>query len=145
MDFSRFTSEELAEARSYLEQENAQWPEQLKLVDPATWPHWKLSVPPVRVYRSRRFLMLEFGAEHGVVRLSVIRNVLAVDGARWGDRITWDELQQLKAEAGYADHDAVEVYPRQRDVVNVANMRHLWVSVHETLPMPFVWRRDLGR
>jgi hypothetical protein len=46
-------------------------------------------------------------------------------------------LQRLKAECGYADRDAVEVYPRERDVVNVANLRHLWVMRE---PLAFAWR-----
>jgi hypothetical protein len=73
-----------------------------------------------------------------IVRLSVCRSELA--GDRWADRITWDELQAVKAQAGYADALAVEVYPPAADVVNVANMRHLWVYFDD-LALPFVWRK----
>lgn len=41
--------------------------------------------------------------------------------------ISWDDLAWLKDAAGYADREAVELYPRTGDVVNVANMRHLWI------------------
>lgn len=34
---------------------------------------------------------------------------------------------------------AVEIYPAERDIVNVANMRHLWVLPER---LPFGWRRD---
>lgn len=43
------------------------------------------------------------------------------------DGISWDDLQWIKGAAGYRDREAVEVYPRDGDVVNVANMRHLWI------------------
>lgn len=57
-----------------------------------------------------------------------------------------NDLQRLKRECGRGDLDAVEVYPRDCDVVNVANMRHLFVF--ESCLLPYVWRRrnpDGGR
>lgn len=45
----------------------------------------------------------------------------------WDDGISWDEIQQIKAEIGYGDYWAVELYPPDNEVVNVANMRHLWL------------------
>jgi hypothetical protein len=61
-----------------------------------------------------------------------------LEGDRWADNITWDELQALKTQCGYGGHDAVEVYPPTRDVVNVANIRHLWVLAEK---LPFAWRK----
>lgn len=47
-------------------------------------------------------------------------------------------LQHLRTEAGYADRCAVEIYPPDQDIVNVANMRHLWI-----VEMPdFAWKKD---
>jgi hypothetical protein len=46
---------------------------------------------------------------------------------RFVDGIAWEDLQRLKAEIGKGDYCAVEIYPRDRDLVNVANMRHLWL------------------
>ena len=46
--------------------------------------------------------------------------------------ITWDDLHWIK-EILYPTREAVELYPREEDLVDVANMRHLWV-----LP-PFAW------
>lgn len=59
-------------------------------------------------------------------RMSVNRAALQT-GGRFADGISWDELQTLKREIGYGDWYAVEVYPRDCDIVNVANMRHLWL------------------
>ncbi|MGL0761287.1 DUF4222 domain-containing protein [Citrobacter freundii] len=61
------------------------------------------------------------------------------NSGRWKDGISWDALQEIKNAVGYADRDAVEIYPAQKDVVNVANMRHLWI-VNE--PLNFAWRKD---
>ena len=48
------------------------------------------------------------------------------------------ELQDIKRQAGLGDYMAVEIYPKDRDIVNVANMRHLWVLRD---PLQFGWRK----
>lgn len=40
--------------------------------------------------------------------------------------ITWDQLQHIKNEVWGPDVRAIEVYPAQGQVVNAANVRHLW-------------------
>jgi len=45
--------------------------------------------------------------------------------------ITWEELQSLKDQSGYGNCCAVEIYPPNKDIVNVANMRHLWIPVED--------------
>jgi hypothetical protein len=70
-------------------------------------------------------------------RLSV--NIAARSGERWAEGITWEQLQQIKRQVGYGEFDAVEVYPDDDDVVNVSNMRHLWIL--EPGSLPFAWRK----
>ena len=41
--------------------------------------------------------------------------------------MTWDDLQQVKHDVGRGDKYAIEIFPRDVDVVNVWNLRHLWV------------------
>lgn len=121
--------------RRQLERENARYPTALKIVPREDWPN--PAAPQLRVLRSRDFLVQEFAADSpAAVRLSVCRTSLA--GDRWQDGITWDELQRLKRECGYGDRDAIEVFPADVDVVNVANMRHLWVMAE---PVPCAWRK----
>jgi hypothetical protein len=79
----------------------------------------------IKVFRNRRYLVQVF-QENKAIRLSVNRTSIDRKGA-WLDGITWDELFQIKNAVGYADFDAVEIFPAERDVVNVANIRHLWV------------------
>jgi hypothetical protein len=125
--------------RRELERTNAKMPRELRPVPRDEWPlelqHGRIS----RVWRSREFLVQEYAeAAPVLVRLSVLRTTLDPKVGRWVDGITWDELQQIKAECGYADNDALELYPMAADVVNVANLRHLWVMRDL---VAFAWRR----
>ncbi|WP_420269818.1 DUF7694 domain-containing protein [Citrobacter portucalensis] len=90
------------------------------------------------VWANSYFLVQEFQEDNGVIRLTVNTTSIGSSG-RWKDGISWDALQEIKNAVGYADRDAVEIYPAQKDVVNVANMRHLWL-VNE--PLTFAWRKD---
>lgn len=123
----------------YMESQNKKWPAHLVDVPEDQWPVGRhLTLRPSRVLRSSEFIVQEFH-ENDVTRLSVNRTHVDPATMRWVDGITWEELQQVKAECGYGDREAVEVYPPDRDVVNVGNLRHLWV-----LPdlVPFAWRRN---
>jgi hypothetical protein len=88
----------------------------------------------VQVWRSNRFLVQVF-EEGPHLRLSVCRTELD-DTGRWRDGITWEELQQIKNSTGWNTSTAVEVYPPADQVVNVANMRHLWILQQHP---PFMW------
>ncbi len=108
-------------------------------VPSADWP--KVIQGLRRVLRNRTLLVQEYepapGTEDMVVcRLSV--NLIDLDGDRWADGIEWNTLQRIKNEAGYDMFDAVEVYPRKIDLVDVAAMRHLFVLRGL---LPFAWRR----
>ena len=123
----------------HLREESKRFPEHLVDIPRDQWPARAAESGLLRVLRSRDFLVQVFneGRERVIVRLSVCRTRLNAAGTRWEDGITWDDLQRLKCEAGYADMDAVEIYPARANVVNVANVRHLWVMAK---PVPFAWR-----
>lgn len=125
----------IRQKQEYLRQENAKWPKVMKEVPREAWPDggWTR----LRVWRSREFLAVLYREEHAL-RLSVNRS--RIDNAgMWVDGITWDELQRIKNECGFADVDAVEIYPKAGDVVNVANLRHLFMP---TVPINFAWRKE---
>lgn len=124
--------------RRELERQNAKMPRDLREVPRDEWPLEHQGYDILRVWRSRDFLVQEYAESAPVlVRLSVLRTTLDPKIGRWVDGITWDELQQIKAECGYANHDALELYPVAADVVNVANLRHLWVMREM---VGFAWR-----
>lgn len=126
------------EAERYMQREALKWPLALK-----EWPReeWPSPNPEVsRVWRSRGFLVQQYEAvAPAIARLSILRTAIDSRGG-WQQDITWEELQRLKHEAGYGDCEAVEVFPTDRDVVNVANIRHLWILPAGLLP--FVWRKS---
>jgi hypothetical protein len=125
------------EQRRQLARDSAKRPAVLTVVPVTEWP---VNVPLglVKVWRSREFLAQLYEEQGGYRRLSVSRTTVDHASQRWEQGITWDELQRLKREAGFGDVDAVEVYPRDCDVVNVANMRHLFLMNE---PLPFAWRK----
>jgi len=83
------------------------------------------------VWLSRDFLVQAF-KETTSIRLSVNRTNVQADG-RWLDGITWEELQDIKRQVGFGERFAVEVFPADSNLVNVANMRHLWI-LHKPIP-----------
>lgn len=121
--------------RRALEADNRSRPTGLQKLAPSEWAH--INRPGerrVECWRSRDFLVQVFAEANDVVRLTISRTTLK--GDRWADEISWDDLQRLKRECGRGDLDAVEIYPADRDIVNVANMRHLWITPTGT---PFKW------
>lgn len=119
--------------RRALAKSNAHRPLALVRVPREEWPEW-VAPPPglTELWRSRNFLVQVFTHEDAT-RLSVCRT--EVRGDRFRGDITWEDLQRLKRECGRGDQCAVELFPPDSEVVNVANMRHLWL-----VPAPsFMW------
>lgn len=113
--------------RRVLDAENRTYPTALQRIPDHAWAHIRTDgVPRIEVWRSRDFLVQVFSEKDGVERLTVCRT--NVSGNDWVADISWDDLQRLKSECGRGDRDAVEIYPADTDVVNVANMRHLWLA-----------------
>jgi len=125
------------QVRVYLERENKKWPSELIQIDQKDWPYDDDGTRRA-VFRSRKYIVQIFSESCGF-RISVNRTTIKPGTSMWDDSITWDELQSIKSEIGYADWWAAELYPPSTDVVNVANMRHLWL-----LPAApeFGWKRD---
>lgn len=133
-------------AAAAIMRENARaWPEHLEPVPSSEWPSRngrKGDEYPTALWRSRAFLVQAHPqpplGSALVVRLTVNRVTMQANG-HWHDGISWDELMRLKREAGYGDWYAVEIYPRDRDIVRDANMRHLWCMSE---PLALGWFHD---
>jgi hypothetical protein len=55
----------------------------------------------------------------------------------------WRVLQRIKNEIVGPDHEAVELYPAERRVVDTANQYHLWVFKSPDATWPFGWTEGL--
>lgn len=114
--------------RVFLARQNRLYGAHLVKIPKDDWPegcHAK-QAPPIEAWRSRDFLV-QVIVDNGHLRLSVNRTSLNPAGTSWSEGITWDDLMRLKAEAGFADRWAIEIFPPAAEVINVANMRHLWL------------------
>lgn len=140
MSFGRAISRE---ERRQLRRDNAKLPAQLERVPRDEWPERLRNSDRREVWRSRDYLVQVIDSDQpGVlVRLSINRTTVDGDSQRWHDGLSWDELQRIKGDCGYGRHDAVEVYPPDIEVVNDANMRHLWVM---RMRLPFGWTTGGG-
>lgn len=104
-------------------------------VERLTWPAVMTPLPPpwptptrstvIGVWRSRDYLAVHYRQLDGHERLTV--NSTRTDGGRWADAIPWDDLQRVKSECGLGARWAIELYPADGEVVDVASMRHLWL------------------
>lgn len=115
--------QQLKAARAHMEHDRRNYTDDFtELPVPDDYPGGS---PPIRAWRNRTFLAQLF-TEGDYERLTVNRAYLA-DNGRWRDGITWDELMDVKAGVGFGHRWAVELYPSEDAVVDVANMRHLWL------------------
>ena len=123
------------------ERGNANYPEHLVQVPREQWPESPSNTGGIVIgaYRSKAFVVIVWQELSGFTRLSVNRTEWDESKGRFCDNISWDDLQRLKAEAGFGDVPAVELYPPDSEVLNTANIRHLFL-----LPStpPFMWLRD---
>lgn len=70
-------------------------------------------------HKNRVFAVLDRLAEAGVRHLAV--------SSLSGIRPTWPEMQRIKNDLAGRDATAIEVYPPQHQVVDEADMFHIWV------------------
>jgi hypothetical protein len=82
--------------------------------------------PSIGVWASEEFIAAAF-QEEKAIRLDICRLDLQ-------DGLTWDMLREIKNACGFADYDGIEFYPREQDVINTGNIRHLYLS-KELLPL----------
>lgn len=125
--------------RRALREENKKYGSALEEIHRSLWPQARPGDTSVRiaVWRSKHFCVQIFDEEKAI-RITVNRTDVNGDG-EWRGGITWDELQAIKSECGYGTWMAIEFYPPDEHVVNVANMRHLWIP--KTKAMPDYWRK----
>lgn len=77
-------------------------------------------------HKNRVFSVLDRTLENGVRHLAV--------SSLSGIRPTWREMQRIKDSIAGCDKTAVEVYPPATEIVDQADMFHIWVLPE---PLPF--------
>jgi hypothetical protein len=128
-------------ATAYTRKQATTWPEHLVPIPESDWPSrpHTATARPVALWRSRNYLVTQWACPdfQGIVarRLSINRTTMGVNG-HWDQDIPWEHLQRCKRETGHGAWYAVEIYPRDCDIVNVANMRHLWLLAE---PLSIGW------
>ncbi len=116
----------IKENRGFLSRENNRWSSVLKMIPKNEWPLVDIDHKRIEVWRSNKYLVQVFNENNAMLRISVCRTMVQTNGS-WVDGIKWEELQEIKRGIGRGNLCAVEVFPRDQDIVNDANMRHLWV------------------
>lgn len=121
--------------RRQLAKENAKRPPVLTKVPEYHWPEERQE-SLIEVWLSKRFLVQVHQEKTGLLRLSCNRTSIDQFGA-WEQNLTWDDLMEIKRQIGRGESYAVEVLPEDSHIVNVDNMRHIWI-----LPSPVCgWRK----
>lgn len=108
-----------------------QRPAKLTAIPRTEWPTLEgMTHKPVAVWVSQKYLVQIFDEQpfNGitVMRATVCRVTITNHG-QWNAGIEWEELQQIKSDVGFGEWYAMELFPQDSEVVNVANMRHLWM------------------
>lgn len=98
-------------------------PDTLTPIPPSEWKSHPKNI--LNVWRSRQYFV-QLYRDDAALRITINRTELKA-GTNWKDNIPFEDLMRIKREIGYGDTQAIEIYPPDAEVVNVANMRHLWI------------------
>ena len=104
----------------------------LKPFDKVPREKWLGNIPGnlCDVYQSEDYLV-QVHKETTGIRLTICstftKEISRERGPIWKDGISWDDLQEIKDAIGFEKKWFVELYPPKEHIVNLANMRHLWL------------------
>lgn len=118
-------------------QECAAQPRTMTKVPRDKWPQGlQRKGKVVGCWRSKQHFAALWREDNGHTRLSINRTKIKPSTGDWEAGMDWDKLMKIKAECGFADFWCVEIYPASDGVVNVANLRHLWILKEKP---PYAW------
>ena len=106
----------------------ASYPDTLEIV-PENDPDMPYSSHPQdidKIYRSKKYTVIVWNVPAGK-KLSIQRNEWDSHTNRYKDQITWDEIMEIKRQVGFGEQNAIEFYPPDSQVINIANVRHIWL------------------
>ena len=134
-DLKPFSTKQL---RRFIKHENRKYTNYLKKIPMCDWPINGLPETIIEVWRSKSFLVQVHQEDNGIERLSIQTTKLK-DNGEFEDGVAWEDIQKIKSQCGRGDKEAVEIFTADKDIVNVANMRHIWIL---TKPLSFTWRAN---
>ena len=104
------------------------YPEELTRVaeDDPNMPYTSHAQDLDSVWRNKKFTVMVWNVPAGK-KLSISRNTWDSHTRRYTDGITWDEIMEIKRGVGFGDKNAIEFYPPDDEVINIANVRHIWI------------------
>lgn len=94
------------------------------------------------IWLSKYFAVRVIHHKDGTERLQISKTTFDEKRNSWEGGITWDELQEVKSQCGRGDKLAVEVFPKDENVINEGNYRHLWIIPEEA---PYIWAKKKNR
>lgn len=121
--------------RRAINQRNRNFSRKFQEIPKEQWPEDGEQNQRFKVLRNNEFFVQLFHEPNDVIRMSVNRVEVDTNGD-WKQDISWDDLHSIKAMLGYSDKYAIELYPDLYNLVNVANLRHLWILDE---PLPIGW------
>jgi hypothetical protein len=92
-------------------------------------------------WHSEDFTVQVFAVAGAFVRLAINRNQQIFSPFLFEDGISRDTLRQIIRAVGYGDWHGIEIYPPQQHVLNIINVRHLWLLPKS--PLGMAWSDDV--
>ena len=110
----------------------ATYPEQLTRVaeDDPNMPYTSHAQDLDCVWRNKKYTVMVWNVPAGK-KLTISRNTWDSHTRRYHDGITWDEIMEIKRACGFGEQNAIEFFPPDSEVVNIANVRHIWILPSE--------------
>lgn len=105
----------------------ASYPEKLTKVPDGdkSLPYTSHAMDLREVWRSKKFTVMVWNVPAGT-KISVQRNEWNPTTRRYADGITWDEIMEIKRDIGLGESTGIEFFPADSEVINIANVRHIW-------------------
>ena len=100
----------------------------LKLVPKTKWKFFPEKLE--RVWVSNELLVQLYKESDDLYRMTVSNKEYTLDKGHpiWKDGISWEDLMAVKKEIGMDAWWGLEAYPPEEFMVNVANMRHIFLQ-----------------
>lgn len=128
------------------------WPTRNQAMNDATWADFveHVHAERVKIWQNNRYQVHEHTPE--MVRLAGMGGVEGWPDLIWlslrrRDRSIvkdWRDLQRIKDEIVGPHHEALELYPSRKRIVDSSNQYHLWVLAEPNIVFPFGYRtRDV--